>query len=78
MRAAGVKDALLERDAELQRLAAALVRAKRGQGGLVVVERPTRGATWVWPEGFAGLRSRRYGEATLWYGRAALSDSPGE
>ena len=47
-------------------------------GGLVVVERATRGGTWVWPDGLEGLRSRRYGEATLWYGRAALSDSPGE
>ena len=46
-------------------------------GGVVVVERATRGG-WVWPEGFDGLRSRTYGEATLWYGRAALSDSPGE
>jgi 16S rRNA (guanine966-N2)-methyltransferase len=47
-------------------------------GGLVVVERATRRGTWAWPEGYDGLRSRRYGEATLWYGRAALSDSPGE
>jgi 16S rRNA (guanine966-N2)-methyltransferase len=47
-------------------------------GGLVVVERATRGGPWAWPEGYDGLRSRRYGEATLWYGRAALSDSPGE
>jgi 16S rRNA (guanine966-N2)-methyltransferase len=40
-------------------------------GALVVVERSTRGGPWVWPEGFTGERSRRYGEATLWYGRAA-------
>jgi 16S rRNA (guanine966-N2)-methyltransferase len=38
---------------------------------LVTVERGTRGGTFGWPEGFEGLRSRRYGEATLWYGRAA-------
>jgi 16S rRNA (guanine966-N2)-methyltransferase len=40
-------------------------------GALVVVERATRGGPWVWPEGFTAERSRRYGEATLWYGRAA-------
>jgi 16S rRNA (guanine966-N2)-methyltransferase len=38
---------------------------------LVTVERRTRGGEFRWPGGFAGLRSRRYGEATLWYGRAA-------
>ncbi len=38
---------------------------------LVVVERATRGGEWQWPAGFDGDRSRRYGEATLWYGRAA-------
>jgi 16S rRNA (guanine966-N2)-methyltransferase len=40
-------------------------------GALVVVERATRGGDWRWPAGVAGDRSRRYGEATLWYGRAA-------
>ncbi|MBM9503894.1 16S rRNA (guanine(966)-N(2))-methyltransferase RsmD [Actinacidiphila acididurans] len=38
---------------------------------LVTVERRTRGGEFDWPHGFEGLRSRRYGEATLWYGRAA-------
>nr|WSX76550.1 16S rRNA (guanine(966)-N(2))-methyltransferase RsmD [Streptomyces sp. NBC_00899] len=38
---------------------------------LVTVERRTRGGEFDWPAGFAPLRSRRYGEATLWYGRAA-------
>lgn len=38
---------------------------------LVTVERRTRGGEFHWPAGFGGLRSRRYGEATLWYGRAA-------
>jgi 16S rRNA (guanine966-N2)-methyltransferase len=38
---------------------------------LVTVERRTRGGEFRWPGGFEGLRSRRYGEATLWYGRAA-------
>ncbi|GHF49577.1 DNA methylase [Streptomyces mashuensis] len=38
---------------------------------LVTVERSTRGGEFRWPEGFEGLRARRYGEGTLWYGRAA-------
>lgn len=38
---------------------------------LAVVERATRDAAFAWPAGFAEIRSRRYGEATLWYGRAA-------
>ena len=33
----------------------------------VVVERRTRDAPLRWPQGLAALRSRRYGEATLWY-----------
>ncbi|MGW2277485.1 16S rRNA (guanine(966)-N(2))-methyltransferase RsmD [Streptomyces sp. NPDC001770] len=41
------------------------------EGALVTVERATRGGGFGWPEGFEPLRSRRYGEATLWYGRAA-------
>jgi len=42
---------------------------------LVIVERATRGGEWQWPAGVAGDRSRRYGEATLWYGRAAPQPS---
>lgn len=40
-------------------------------GAVVVVERATRGGGWSWPAGVAADRTRRYGEATLWYGRAA-------
>ncbi len=40
-------------------------------GSVVVVERATRGRGWSWPDGIAPDRTRRYGEATLWYGRAA-------
>jgi 16S rRNA (guanine966-N2)-methyltransferase len=40
-------------------------------GALVIVERATRGGEWRWPAGVEADRSRRYGEATLWYGRAA-------
>lgn len=38
---------------------------------LVVIERESRGSPVPWPEGFVPERARRYGEATLWYGRAA-------
>ncbi|MDJ1132530.1 16S rRNA (guanine(966)-N(2))-methyltransferase RsmD [Streptomyces iconiensis] len=41
---------------------------------LATVERSTRGGDFRWPEGFEGLRSRRYGEGTLWYGRAATRE----
>ncbi|MBB1254120.1 16S rRNA (guanine(966)-N(2))-methyltransferase RsmD [Streptomyces alkaliterrae] len=38
---------------------------------LATVERSTRGGEFRWPDGFEALRSRRYGEGTFWYGRAA-------
>lgn len=37
-------------------------------GKLFVVERATRDPL-VWPDGVDGLRSRKYGETTLWFGR---------
>lgn len=40
-------------------------------GALVVVERSSRDGELGWPEGLRGVRSRRYGETTLWYGHAA-------
>ncbi|MGD0373757.1 MAG: 16S rRNA (guanine(966)-N(2))-methyltransferase RsmD [Streptosporangiaceae bacterium] len=39
-------------------------------GALVVVERATRSGPPSWPRGYQQDRSRRYGEATLWYGLA--------
>ncbi|MGW4160875.1 16S rRNA (guanine(966)-N(2))-methyltransferase RsmD [Streptomyces sp. NPDC004788] len=42
-----------------------------GEDALVTVERSTRGGEFGWPQGFEPLRSRRYGEGTFWYGRAA-------
>lgn len=36
----------------------------------VVVERASRDTPWEWPEPLESVRFRRYGEATLWYGRA--------
>lgn len=35
---------------------------------LVVVERATRSGTLDWPPGYLPGKSRRYGEATFWYG----------
>lgn len=54
----------------------AVLRALAGHGwladdGLAVLERPSRGGEFGWPEGFLPDRSRPYGEGTLWYGRAA-------
>ncbi|WP_037607622.1 16S rRNA (guanine(966)-N(2))-methyltransferase RsmD [Streptacidiphilus rugosus] len=40
---------------------------------IVTVERSTRGGVFSWPDGFDALRERKYGEATLWYGRAAAT-----
>lgn len=37
------------------------------EGGVLVVERRTRGPAPGVPEGFVAERDRRYGEATLWY-----------
>lgn len=36
---------------------------------VVVVERSSRDPDLVWPDGIEAVRARRYGEATLWYGR---------
>ena len=43
------------------------------EGALATVERSTRGGEFRWPPGFQGLRARRYGEGTLWYGQAVAS-----
>lgn len=40
-------------------------------GGLVVVERSSRDPSPDWPTRLSPDRSRRYGETTLWYGRAS-------
>jgi 16S rRNA (guanine966-N2)-methyltransferase len=39
-------------------------------GALVVVERSARSPEPSWPETFADVRCRKYGESTLWYGHA--------
>jgi 16S rRNA G966 N2-methylase RsmD len=45
-------------------------------GALLAVERSTRSGPVEWPEGYAGDRSRRYGEATFWYGHATGEPQP--
>jgi len=37
-------------------------------GALVVIERATRSGALDWPPGYLHGKSRRYGEATFWYG----------
>ncbi|NRQ51360.1 16S rRNA (guanine(966)-N(2))-methyltransferase RsmD [Aeromicrobium stalagmiti] len=49
----------------------ALVAALTGTDTLFVVERSTRDP-FVWPEEVEGLRSKKYGETTLWFGRPAV------
>lgn len=62
-------------DDDLQEILLTLrARGWLAEDALATVERSTRGGDFRWPEGFEGLRSRRYGEGTLWYGRAAARD----
>jgi 16S rRNA (guanine966-N2)-methyltransferase len=37
---------------------------------VLVVERSSKSPPPAWPEGVEGVRERRYGDGTLWYGRA--------
>jgi len=41
------------------------------EDALVVVERSSRTGELPWPAGFEPEREKKYGETTLWYGRAA-------
>ena len=52
-------------------LAALLAQGWLAAGALVAVERASRSGPVAWPVGYAPDRSRRYGEATFWYGLAA-------
>lgn len=63
---------------------ASLLSALRGAGwirhdALVVVERPSRDRRSPWPDGWAEVRCREYGETALWYGRPLsepIADAP--
>ena len=63
----------LDDDAVRAVLADALAHGWLAPDAVVAVERMTRGEPWIWPVGYSPLRSRRYGEATLWYGHAGSS-----
>ena len=43
------------------------------EDAVVVAERRTRRSTFAWPAGYAQVRERTYGEATLWYATALLA-----
>jgi 16S rRNA (guanine966-N2)-methyltransferase len=58
-------------DDEITTMLAALREGWLAPRALVVVERATRSGPVAWPGGYAPDRSRRYGEATFWYGLAA-------
>jgi 16S rRNA (guanine966-N2)-methyltransferase len=63
-------------DAELaSTLATLAARGWLAAHPLLVVERDTRSEPPAWPAGISLDRSRRYGETTLWYGRAS-GDTP--
>ena len=40
------------------------------RAGVLVVERSTKSPPPAWPEGVEAVKERRYGDGTLWYGRA--------
>jgi 16S rRNA (guanine966-N2)-methyltransferase len=62
--------------ADVTRVLALLARGWLAPDALVVVERATRSGEVTWPDGLQLGKSRRYGEATFWYGRrAAVGDS---
>jgi 16S rRNA (guanine966-N2)-methyltransferase len=58
-------------DAAVTRVLALLARDWLAPDALVVVERATRSGEIDWPVGLAEGKSRKYGEATFWYGHRA-------
>jgi 16S rRNA (guanine966-N2)-methyltransferase len=57
----------------ITRMLALLAHGWLAPDGLVVVERATRSGEISWPDGLQLAKSRRYGEATFWYGRGAAA-----
>ena len=53
---------------EVTRMLTLLAGGWLADGALVVVERATRSGALEWPPGYLPGKSRRYGEATFWYG----------
>jgi 16S rRNA (guanine966-N2)-methyltransferase len=58
-------------DQEIEAMLTALTLGWLAPGALVAVERASRSGAPTWPAGYEPDRSRRYGEATVWYGLAA-------
>ncbi|WP_184846982.1 16S rRNA (guanine(966)-N(2))-methyltransferase RsmD [Allocatelliglobosispora scoriae] len=59
---------------ELAEMLSALVdRGWLAPDAVLVIERASRSPEPRWVQGVTGERQRRYGETTLWYGRAALA-----
>jgi 16S rRNA (guanine966-N2)-methyltransferase len=54
--------------APLTRVLTLLAAGWLADGALAVVERATRSGPLDWPPGYLPSKSRRYGEATFWYG----------
>jgi 16S rRNA (guanine966-N2)-methyltransferase len=63
--------------AAVTRFLALLARDWLAPDALVVVERATRTGEVDWPQGLAAGKSRKYGEATFWYGHRAAVDKVG-
>ncbi len=68
-------------DVAVARVLTLLAAGWLADGALVVVERATRSGPFDWPPGYLPGKSRRYGEATFWYGwygsgAVALDASP--
>jgi len=55
-------------DADITKVLTQLTRGWLTVDALVVVERATRSDAIDWPPGYTPGKSRRYGEATFWYG----------
>jgi 16S rRNA (guanine966-N2)-methyltransferase len=55
-------------DEAVAKVLALLAAGWLADGALVVVERATRSGPFDWPPGYDEGKSRRYGEATFWYG----------
>jgi len=55
-------------DEAVTRVLAQLAQGWLSAGALVVIERATRSGALDWPPGYLHGKSRRYGEATFWYG----------
>jgi 16S rRNA (guanine966-N2)-methyltransferase len=55
-------------DEAVTRVLTQLAQGWLAAGALVVIERATRSGALDWPPGYLHGKSRRYGEATFWYG----------